>query len=155
MAQNNIEVKIASKNDAFEILEIQKQAYQGQAEIYNNYELPPLTQSLESVENEFKEQTFLKVLFHDKIIGLVRFKISNGHVAINRMAVKPEFQNQGIGTTLLREIESRVPEAISLQLFTGNKSTRNIYLYEKNGYKIIGKQITDQGIELLHYEKRL
>ena len=135
MAENNIEVKIASKKDASDILEIQKQAYQGQAKIYNNYELPPLTQSLKSVENEFNEKTFLKVMFQNKIIGLVRFTVNNDHVAIDRMAVKPEFQNQGIGTTLLKEIESRVPNAISFQLFTGNKSTRNIYLYKKMDLK--------------------
>lgn len=152
---NNIEVKIASKEDAADILEIQKQAYHGQAEIYNNYDLPPLTQGLESLENEFDDKTILKVLSCGRIIGVVRYAVNNGHVAIDRMAVKPEFQNQGVGTALLKEVESRVLNALSFQLFTGSKSARNIYFYKKMGYRIIGNTITDQGIELLHLEKRL
>ncbi|MEN8134950.1 MAG: GNAT family N-acetyltransferase [Thermodesulfobacteriota bacterium] len=84
----------------------------------------------------------------------VRFKVIDGYVVIDRIVVEPEHQNQGIGTALLKEIESRVPNAVTFQLFTGNKSDRNIHLYENLGYKVIKKQTTDQGIELLHMEKR-
>ena len=62
---------------------------------------------------------------------------------------------QGVGTTLLSEIESRVPDAFVFQLFTGHKSVRNIHLYEKMGFKGIKSQTTDQGIELLYMEKRI
>lgn len=155
MMKTNIDVRTASREDAAEILEIQKQAYHGQAEIYNNYELPPLTQSLESIEREFDDKIFLKILSCGRLVGVVRFAVDNGHVAVDRMAVKPEFQNQGIGTTLLKEIESRVPDAVSFKLFTGSKSTRNVHLYKKMGYTVTGNLITDQGIELLHLEKRI
>ena len=154
MTEFNIQIEIASKDDAVKILEIQKAAFHGQAKIYNNYELPPLTQSLESIVKEFHEKTFLKVIFNGEIIGTVRFKVREGYVTIDRIVVKPEHQNKGIGTALLKKIESMVPDAIAFQLFTGNKSARNIHLYEKTGYNIIGRQITGQGIELLHMEKR-
>ncbi len=155
MTESTIQVEIASKNDALKILEIQKAAFEGQAKIYHNYKLPPLTQNLESIEKEFHEKTFLKVLLNEQIIGAVRFKVSEGYVTIDRMVVKPEYQNKGVGTTLLKKIESMVLNAVAFQLFTGNKSARNIHLYEKTGYRIVGKQTTEQGIELLHMEKRL
>jgi len=151
---DNIQVKVASKDDALKILEIQKEAFQGQAKIYQNYELPPLTQSLNSITNEFDVKTFLKVTLNDQIIGSVRFEMNGDYVTIDRVVVIPKFQNQGIGTTLLKEIEFRFPNAIAFQLFTGNKSIRNIHLYEKLGYKEIRRETTDQGIELLHMEKR-
>lgn len=154
MNKNDIQVKTASIDDASKILEIQKSAFLSQARIYENYQLPPLTQNLESIQNEFNGKTFLKVMLKGQIIASVRFKAIDGYVTIDRIVVEPEYQNQGIGTTLLKEIESRVPNAIAFKLFTGKKSVRNIYLYKKLGYKIIKNQITDQGIELLYMEKR-
>lgn len=155
MIGNNIQVEIASRDESLQILEIQKAAFLGQAKIYDNYELPPLTENLESLEKEFSEKTFLKVLLKGKIIGAARYTVSDyNHVTIEKIVIKPEYQNQGFGTALLKEIESRVPRAIAFQLFTGNKSVRNIHLYEKLGYKIIKRQTTDKGIELLQMEKR-
>ena len=154
MTENSVQVAIASIDDAEKILEIQKAAFLGQARIYNNYQLPPLTQNLESIKNEFNEKTFLKIQIGNQIIASVRFKDADGYVTIDRLVVKPEYQNQGFGTTMLREIEARVPDAITFQLFTGNKSTRNIQLYEKNGFKVIESQTADQAIELLYMEKR-
>ena len=154
MTENNIQVEIASRDDAPKILAIQKEAFLGQAKIYNNFELPPLTQSLESIEEEFAEKTFLKVLSHGEIIGAVRFCVRKGQVEIDRIVVKPDHQNKGIGTALLKKIEIMVPGASAYQLFTGNKSTRNIHLYEKVGYRVIGGETSDQGVELFHMEKR-
>lgn len=154
MPKDNIQIEIASIEDADEILEIQKAAFLGQAQIYNNYQLPPLTQPLESLENEFNEKTFLKVLLNGQIIASVRFEENDNYVTVDRVVVRPECQNQGIGTTLLKEIELRVPGAIVFQLFTGTKSVRNIHIYEKIGYRVIGCETTVQGIELLHLEKR-
>ena len=154
MAKIGIQVRTASIDDAEEILEIQKAAFLSQARVYNNYQLPPLTQCLDSIRNEFDEKTFLKVQIENRIIASVRFKTVDGYVTIDRLVVKPEFQNQGIGTALLNEIESRVPDATAFQLFTGNKSIKNIHLYEKMGFKRIKSETTNQGIELLYMEKR-
>jgi len=74
MNDPDLQISLASKNDANEILELQKSAFLGQAAIYNNYELPPLTQTLESIENEFGEKTFLKAVSNGQVIGSVRFK---------------------------------------------------------------------------------
>jgi ribosomal protein S18 acetylase RimI-like enzyme len=154
MNKENIQVKVASVDDAEEILTIQKDAFLGQAKIYKNDELPPLTQSLDSIKNEFKTKTFLKVLFNGRIIASVRFEEKDNFVTIDRIVVSPVHQNKGIGTALLQAIETMSPSAIAFQLFTGNKSARNIHLYEKLGYEIINRKTTDQGIELLHMEKR-
>lgn len=154
MILDDIQVEIASIKDAEEILQVQKEAFEGQAKIYDNYELPPLTQSLDSIKNEFKTKAFLKVLWNGQIIASVRFEEKDNFVSIDRIVVKPEHQNKGIGTAMLNRIETFVPNAVAFRLFTGNKSARNIHLYEKHGYRIMNKKTTDQGIELLHMEKR-
>ena len=154
MAQSMSTIEIALLKDASDILEIQKEAFVGQAPIYDNYQLPPIVQSLNSLKSDFTKYTFLKVVLNASIIGSVRFKIVDGHVTIERLVVKPEHQNHGIGTDLMKAVESNNPDAESFQLFTGNKSERNIHIYEKLSYKTVYRETTDQGIELLHMMKK-
>ena len=51
MLKNNIRIETASCEDANAILKVQKEAFLGQATIYNNKKLPPITQSLKSIES--------------------------------------------------------------------------------------------------------
>jgi ribosomal protein S18 acetylase RimI-like enzyme len=153
MIEEDIQIENASIHDADVILKIQKAAFLGQAEIYNS-QLPPLTQSLESIRSEFDTKTFLKVILEGKIVASVRFDINDGYVNIDRIVVEPEYQGRGIGKAMLEAVESRVPDAVAYQLFTGSKSKRNINLYKRVGYEIVRSEVTDQGIELLYMEKR-
>lgn len=67
-----INIRHANVEDAEEILELQKLAYQSEAIIYNDWSIPPLTQTLEEIEEEFAENTFLKACDSDKIVGSVK-----------------------------------------------------------------------------------
>ena len=146
-------IQRASVGDAEEILRLQKRAFLSQAVLYNNFNLPPLHQSLASLQEEFGWKIILKVLFREQIIGSVRFEQSNGVVEIERLIVDPVCQNQGVGSSLLAKVEAMTPSAHSYRLFTGNKSQRNIHIYQKLGYQIIRRETSKQNIELLHMEK--
>lgn len=52
-----IEITSAVHADAAAILDLQKRAYQSEARLYNNWSLPPLTQSLESLQHEISTIT--------------------------------------------------------------------------------------------------
>ena len=58
----------ADATDAAEILELQKLAYQSEAVIYEDWFIPPLTQTLDEIREEFYEMTFLKVCDSGKIM---------------------------------------------------------------------------------------
>ncbi|MEN6373756.1 MAG: GNAT family N-acetyltransferase [Smithella sp.] len=150
---NEIQIENASIHDAEEILELQKAAFLGQAQIYNNFRLPPLVQTIESIKDEFASKTFLKATFSNQIIASVKFRSSGNVVHIDRLIVYPTFQNQGVGTYLMRTLEDRFPSSVVFQLFTGEKSSRNVHLYTKLGFQLVRKEITDQGIVLVHMEK--
>ena len=154
MNQSQITIEKASIEDAEEILIIQKAAFLGQATIYKNFNLPPLTQSIESIKEELNRKTFLKALLNGQIVGSVRYAESNHCIEIGRLIVLPKFQNQGIGSRLLVEIEAMEPTAHNFVLFTGSKSERNIHLYRKIGFQIASKETTNQGVELLYMIKR-
>src|SRR5215210_9402685 len=106
-------IKCANHNDAEAILDLQKCAYASEAEIYNDYTIPPLTQTLDEIKNEIREQNFLKALEEDsntnivKIVGSVRAYAKDNTAFIGRLMVEPKLQNRGIGTLLMKDIEQQ------------------------------------------------
>ena len=149
-----MEIERAMIYDAEEILILQKLAYRSEAEIYNDFNIPPLVQTLESIEKDFENQYFLKAVMDGKIIGSVRAYTKEGTCYIGRLIVHPDFQNRGIGTDLMNEIERIFNTCRRFELFTGDKSERNLYFYQKLGYKIFKKaKITDQTI-IVFLEKK-
>lgn len=131
-----MEVEKATISDAEEILSLQKLAYQSEAEIYNDFNIPPLVQTLEEIKKDFGIQFLLKAVMDEKIIVSVRAFVKEGTCYIGRLIVHPDFQNQGIGTKLMVEIEKIFSTCQRFELFTGARSERNLYLYQKLGYKI-------------------
>ena len=150
-----MEVEKATLSDAEEILSLQKLAYQSEAEIYNDFNIPPLVQTLEEIKKDFGIQFLLKAVMDEKIIGSVRAHTKEGTCYIGRLIVHPDFQNQGIGKKLMVEIEKIFSTCQRFELFTGARSERNLYLYQKLGYKIFKTaKITDQ-TTIVYLEKKI
>ena len=150
-----MEIERAMISDAEEILVLQKLAYRSEAEIYNDFNIPPLVQTLESIEKDFGNQYFLKAVMDGKMIGSVRAYTKEGTCYIGRLIVHPDFQNRGIGTDLMNEIERIFNTCRRFEPFTGDKSERNLYFYQKLGYKIFKKaKITDQTM-VVYLEKNI
>ena len=146
-------IEVASVQDAQSILELQKLAYVSEAEIYNDYDIDPLTQTLNSLQDDFEKQVFFKVSVNGKIVGSVRGYVDNGTCYIGRLIVHPEFQNQGIGKQLMNKIESFFKYAERYELFTGHRSERNLYLYQKLGYSAYKTEQVNDNLALVFLEK--
>ena len=58
----HLEITRASQEDAEIILHLQIHAYLSEAEIYNDYRIPPLIQTLKEIKQEFSQQVFLIAL---------------------------------------------------------------------------------------------
>jgi hypothetical protein len=67
--ENVMEILQATIADAKEILALQKLAYQSEAVLYNDYNIPPLKQTLTEIEADFQKSMFLKAVFNGAIIG--------------------------------------------------------------------------------------
>lgn len=147
-------IEEAGVQDAAEILALQKLAYQDEASIYNDYTIPPLTQTLDDLETQFQRDIVLKAVLDNKIVGSVRGYFQDGTCYIGRLIVHPEHQNQGIGTQLIHAIESRFAQAQRYELFTGHQSTRNLHLYQKLGYQVFRSEKLSESFILLYLEKR-
>ncbi len=150
---NRVEEVLA--DDLAEILALQKLAFREEAELHHDFGIPPLTQTLEEIEQEFREKTFLKGVEAGRIVGSVRGSCNAaGECSIGRLVVHPDCRNRGWGCLLMAAIESRFPTARKYCLFTGHKSARNIALYEKWGYRIVSPPSAAAGEKRVFLEKR-
>lgn len=148
-----IDIVQANKADLKLILQLQKECYRSEAEIYEDFSIPPLQQSIHSVEQEFQKCKFLKAVFEGEIIGSVRGNFDGETCYIGKLIVKSNFQNRGIGKLLMNSIESFFPDCKRFELFTGNKSTKNLHLYDKLGYKEFKREHAGKNLSLIFLEK--
>ena len=135
-----LEILRATVADAAEILALQKQAYLSEAELYNDYTIQPLTQTIDELAADFGLKTFLKGVEGGRIIGSVNGLMEGDRCLIGRLMVHPDFQGRGIGTTLMKAIEGSFADARAWELFTGELSLKNISLYERLGYRVVRKE---------------
>lgn len=146
-------IEKAQKEDLKQILELQYLAYQSEAELFGDMDIPPLKQTLDEVYEEFTKGTILKAIDENGvIIGSVRAQQDAGTVYIGKLMVHPDMQNKGIGTKLLAEIEN-VYSNQRYELFTSTRSIKNIKLYEKLGYKIFKEEIVSEELKFVYLEK--
>lgn len=68
----DIIIERASIEEAEDILALQKLAYMSEAEILDDFTIPPLHQTLDKIRSEFDGQVFLKVERENRIVGSVR-----------------------------------------------------------------------------------
>ena len=147
-------VQRAQKEDMEKILELQYLAYQSEAELFRDPDIPPLKQTLDDVLNEFNKGIILKATDENEvIIGSVRAYCENGNVYIGKLMVHPQKRKRGLGTKLLRAIEKEYPDQ-RYELFTSTKSISNIRLYENLGYKIFKSVPISEELHFVYLEKR-
>ncbi len=146
-------IEKASSSDLKDILELQYQAYQSEAALLNDYSIPPLKQSYEDVEQEYQKGLFLKAVEeNNRIIGSVRAYIKDDSAFIGKLIVHPERQGHGIGTKLLLSIEKKCSVS-RYELFTSDKSIKNIALYERLGYVKFKEQAVTADFSFVYLEK--
>ena len=144
----------AEASDLQEILDLQYLAYQSEAALFGNKDIPPLKQTLEELAGEFNNGTILKMVEGGKIIGSVRAYEKRRTAYIGKLMVHPDYRCHGFGSMLLRAIEKFYPEC-RYELFTSTRSVDNIRFYEKNGYKIFKEQKVDEDLVFVYMEKNI
>ena len=143
----------AEYDDLNEILQLQYLAYQSDAALFGSKDIPPLKQTLEEVQAEFRSGVILKMTAADgRIIGSVRAREQDGTVYIGKLMVHPDFQRKGYGSALLTAIENRFPGK-RYELFTSSRSADNLRLYQKRGYTEFARKAVNDELQFVYLEK--
>jgi ribosomal protein S18 acetylase RimI-like enzyme len=147
----------ADQADAEQILKLQYLCYQSEAELYGDYRIDPLTQTLDELRTEMTTGRVLVARLGDEIVGSVRGRVDpDGTVALGRLIVHPRLRRHGLGARLLTAVEEELagsPDAARFRLFTGHRSEGNLSLYRKLGYAAVATEEVSRRLRLIILEK--
>ncbi|MEV6579057.1 GNAT family N-acetyltransferase [Streptomyces sp. NPDC051582] len=153
----SVTISAAAAEDTEQILKLQYLAFQREAELYGNYLIQPLTQTLDSLKAELAADTVLVARLGDEVVGTVRGSVDDdGTGKIAKLCVHPRLQGHGLGARLLRAVEEALAgqaETTRFRLHTGHKSESNLRLYRKAGYVQVGGRTASDGVRLVILEK--
>ncbi|MEU8505244.1 GNAT family N-acetyltransferase [Streptomyces brevispora] len=150
-------ISAAGTQDAEQILKLQYLCFQSEAELYGNYRIDPLVQTLDSVRAESATNLVFVARLGEEVVGSVRGSADqDGTGEIRRLCVHPRLQGHGLGARLLRAAESGLADqrsAVRFRLHTGHLSESNLRLYRRAGYAPVGNTTGQDGVRMILLEK--
>jgi predicted N-acetyltransferase YhbS len=128
-----MKIRQATERDFAEILKIQAEAF---GEYQGTYDITAWTkETLENIRLNAQDKVILVAERDERLVGSVRFWIAGGVCVIRLLSVHPDFQGRGIGKALMQEIERTATTAHKLYVCTMLKTSRNVALFLKLGYR--------------------
>ncbi|WP_456285170.1 GNAT family N-acetyltransferase [Microbacterium sp. JZ101] len=157
MGELDLDIREIREEDAGEVMTLQRAAFVSEAQIYGSADMPPLTQTLDEVRWELRENLGCVALDGGRMVGALRARIDGELLLIGRIAIAPDVQGHGIGSRLLDAVEVRGASAGAreAELFTGSLSEANIRLYERQGYRETERIEEGDGTAQVFLRKRL
>lgn len=148
-----MQISNALQADLEAILALQRSAFESEARIAGNFDIPPLRQTLQELEQEWREGLLLKAVdASGALVGSVRARMAEETAYVGKLMVHPDLQGRGIGTLLLAHME-KICSQPRLELFTSAKSLRNLEFYERAGYVRFKEEEPLPGLRLAYLEK--
>ncbi|MDR6875986.1 GNAT family N-acetyltransferase [Microbacterium barkeri] len=157
MGELDLDIREIREEDAGEVMTLQRAAFVSEAQIYGSADMPPLTQTLDEVRWELRENLGCVALDGGRMVGALRARTDGELLLIGRIAIAPDMQGHGIGSRLLDAVEARGASAGAreAELFTGSLSEANIRLYERQGYRETERIDEGDGTAQVFLRKRL
>ena len=129
-------IKPAIVEDAVTMLDLQRLAFAEEGRRCGTRDIPPLTEALDAVIEDVREQTAFIARDNDKIIGTRRGIVRGRVCTVRALAVDPANQGRGIGSALLDALERALPDVAQFNLTTNTLMEGNVPFYERRGYRV-------------------
>ncbi|MFJ8234184.1 GNAT family N-acetyltransferase [Ureibacillus sp. NPDC094379] len=146
-------IDITNPKLAKEVLTIQIPSYKVEAEIIEFYELPPLKDTVETLQQ--CEETFFGYYLNEELCGVISIKTEKGLIDIHRLMVHPKHFRKGIAKVLLDFIESNIEGFETIIVSTGSKNTPAVNFYLKNGFIKTEETKVAECLSLTFFKKRI
>ncbi|WP_042149958.1 GNAT family N-acetyltransferase [Paucisalibacillus sp. EB02] len=144
------EIDILNKENTEHILSIQLDSYFVEAKIIGLYDLPPLRDTIESLQQS--GERFFGYYMDETLCGVVSIKIEKEEIDIHRLFVHPNYFRKGIAQGLLDFLETNF-SAKTMKVATGSKNHPAVKFYLKNKFQRINEMVVDNQISLSFFKK--
>ncbi|MEV6562842.1 GNAT family N-acetyltransferase [Nocardia sp. NPDC051756] len=125
-------------DDLAELVVLQRCCWVPEAALNNLFDLPPLHETHDEVLAWATTSMTLVVRQRGRLVAAVRGQVEGSDWHVGRLMVAPDLAGRGVGSRLLRLIETLAPAHIEqFVLFTGARSERNIRMYQNAGYRLL------------------
>ena len=148
----------ASLGDAEEYLRMQREAFAGLLEVYQDFETSPACETLERVREKLAQphRYFYFIEAGGAVVGaicVVDFHDPAQRKRVSPLFILPAFRGRGLAQAAMAEAE-RLHGADRWMLATILQEKGNCHLYEKMGYHDNGwRQAVNDRMTLIGYEK--
>jgi tRNA (guanine37-N1)-methyltransferase len=136
---DDVDIRPATPADAGELLVLQLACWVQVQHENPGVHVAALHESLLDVRAWLDSHTVLVARSAGRLVGAVRGIRHEDVWDIGRLMVAPDLEGRGLGRDLLTRMEALAPTgATAYWLFTGAKSSRNLRMYKKAGYRLRG-----------------
>jgi ribosomal protein S18 acetylase RimI-like enzyme len=146
-------ISAAADEDAEAIAALIRLAFESQCELYDDWTLPPMSETAASVLDAMRSGTVLVARVDGRLVGSVRAAVRGDTVEVGRLVVDPATQGRGVGRALTLEMERIFANAQRFEIFTGHRSEVALGLYESLGYRRFRTASLCPSHDLVYLEK--
>lgn len=148
---------------AGEALTVQYAAYLSEARRYGTTEIPPLRETAVDLAADLVRDDVrgFGVWIGPRLVGSVRLRGLPGAggnreapVEFARFSVAPDVRGHGLGAALADAAHAALAPGTTTWLVTGTRSTENLGLYRRRGYRETARTVDAAGVELIRLERR-
>lgn len=151
-----IRLERAKLEDAELILQGQRKCFLPLLERYQDHDMNPCNEKLESIQKSIAEHYFYKILVGDEFSGAVYVHKNPDelHFKLHTIYVLPKYQNLGIAQKAIEYVEKVHSSAVEWDLETPHDLKKNHHLYEKMGYVKTGRtEKINDNLTIVHFKK--
>ena len=129
------EVRRATLDDVDSIVKITQEAFEKYIKLADIQDTPALHETREQVIKEIVYVAYIK----DQVVGSMRIELIDKETAyLSRFGVNTEFQNLGIGKSMMNSLDMELAElkVKRVMLHTASKATSLVRFYYNRGFYI-------------------
>ena len=149
----SIEIRPARVDDIPAIADLTRRAY---AKWVPTLGREPLPMSAD-YGAAFARHRFDLACIDSVLAGLIETIAIEDALLIENLAISPEFQRRGLGSRLMAHAEelARSRGLTALTLYTNQRFTGNVELYQRLGFTVVGEEALDDGSARVDMRKAL
>ena len=132
------------------LLELQRAAYQVEADLIGFQGIPALYESLEELQNT--QETFYGAYQNQVLIGAVSYRLRDTILDIHRLVVAPTHFRQGVARRLLEYLQKTHADIEKIVVQTGSQNTPALALYQSFGFVLQEEISLTQGVKVTRLE---